>query len=221
MALTYPGAQDYVSRTYWAMKADFRLPECFISNDEPPGDFGIAHFHGLTANGCANLTFDNDRIPWEYTVKHEIGHALSAMWNGGSSAGPMHEAWWKVRGFPGTAWEAQLRAIDLDRQRLNGGYIYWPEEAFADTFAIVTMTNPPPPITYQYGLWLDRAKMRDFYKSLGAEMDKDAIKAAVIEALADFGLDADTFLFIKKRLAVDAHHQHAINGTVTTEPVEQ
>lgn len=230
MTLSYAGAQDFVNRIYFELRQEYRIPECFVSNDESAGDFGIAHFHGLTLDGCANLTFDNDRIPREYTVKHEIGHALSSMWNGGSSAGPMHEAFWVARGFaeaaktnpaiPATAWEAQLLAIQKEQVLENSGYRFWPEEAFADTFGVVN-TQYAFPITEQYGIWLDQAKMRDFYRALGEDMDKDAIKAAVVEALSDFGLDPNTFNFIKERLAKDAHHQHALNGTVTTEPVEQ
>lgn len=222
--LTYPGAQARVDRIYSELKAEYAIPECYTVQDEPQGDFGIAHFWGLK-NGCGSISFDSGYLPQEYTIRHEIGHALSALWNEGSNAGPMHERFWIARGFneapnaPHTAWQAQLLAIQKDKESPNGGYRYWPEEAFADTFGVV---NTPYgfPITEGYGVWLDQAKMREFYRSLGMATD-DQVYQQVIKALTNFGLDANTFNFIKERLAKDAHHQHGMNGTITSEPVEK
>ena len=47
------------------------------------------------------------------------------------------------------------------------------------------------------------------------DMTRDEVKAVVNEALAEFGLDPDTFKFIKDRLAFDAHHKH---DAETSEP---
>jgi hypothetical protein len=173
--LTYAGAEQYVQQIFANLKTEYALPDCLVTTDEPSGDFGIAHFWGLR-NGCASFTFDDNRIPTRYTISHEIGHSLSAMWNGGDSAGPMHEAWWKARGFTGTALEAQQHAIALEAQAINSGYRYWPEECFADTFGVVT-TPYGFPITEQYGIYLDQDRMRAFYKSLGDDMFGDGDRA--------------------------------------------
>lgn len=167
--LTYPGAQMYVEGLFYGLRLEYALPNAIDTHDEPAGDFGIAHFHGII-NGRGQLTFDNDRIPLRYTVTHECGHMLSSWATAKRGGDPftngLYDEFWAARGFPGTPMDSQLRALAAERIVLNSGYRYWPEEMFADTFGVV---NTPFgfPITDQYGIWLDQDALRAFYKSLG------------------------------------------------------
>jgi hypothetical protein len=51
------------------------LPTCALVGDEPAGDFGIAHYLGLSLAGCARMTFDVGYAPRAVTKAHELGHA--------------------------------------------------------------------------------------------------------------------------------------------------
>jgi hypothetical protein len=168
------------------------MPRGFITNDEPSGDFGIAHFNGLNSEGYARFTFDNHQVPTRYVVLHEIGHAVSAEiarrrdmnnWPSG-----LYDEYWAARNFPGRAWEAQLRAIELEKQCLNCGYRYWPEESFADTFGAVNSWGQGALITHFYDTYLDEGAMRAFYKNLqptlgGDDLAADPVIVAKLDAL--------------------------------------
>lgn len=187
MTLSYPGAQEFVTAIWYELRgAGYPLPKGFIANDEPSGDFGIAHTWGLS-NGLANFTFDAGRIPNRYTVVHEIGHAISAEWARRRDidqwSGGMYDAFWAARNFPGTAWQAQLNAIEVSKTSEAKGWRLWPEESFADCFACsATGYGEGSQITEGYGVHLDVEAMRHFYKNLEDNM---AITDDDISRIAD------------------------------------
>jgi len=183
MPLTFPGAEAVVESIHQELRAAYPLaiPPCINFQNEPAGDFGIAHFYGLdrsTPTVCDMLlTFDEDRIPARYVVCHELGHAISLNVTLKRGLDPflsgLYQEFWEARSFastaaaPHTPLDAQNLAIQKDQEVVNGGYRYWPEENFADAFgAVASGYGQGTLITNNYGAYLDENRLRTFYKSL-------------------------------------------------------
>lgn len=175
MPLTFPGAEAWVESIHERLRNKYKgVPGCLNISDESAGDFGIAHFLGLDSRTIRPddywLTFDNDRIPAEYVVAHEVGHSLSLnaqLARGGSNFdNGIYDGFWAARGFPGTPWEGQNEAIRLERvYGTNKGYQYWVEENFADAFGAVNTYGQGTLIT-RIDAYLDEPKLRAFYATL-------------------------------------------------------
>lgn len=173
--LTFPGAQEYVEAIHQELRRLYpAVPPCINYGDESAGDFGIAHFYGLDQTTARTddfrETFDNDRIPVRYVVCHELGHALSlnaTLLRGGNPfTNGLFDEFWAARGFPGTALEANDKAMAMEKVLLNSGYRHWPEENFADAFGAVNSYGQGTLITETYGAYLNEPRLREFYASL-------------------------------------------------------
>lgn len=193
--LSFPGATDVVAAIHAELRRTYRaVPPRLNVGDEPAGDFGIAHFYGLdrltARDDDFRLTFDAGRIPSRYVVCHELGHALSlnvTLKRGGDPfTNGLFDEFWEARGFtraidaPRTPMEGQELAMRLDRESLNGGYRFWPEEHFADAFGAINSYGQGTLITATYGAGLEEARLRDFFRSLGglymATLDQEDLR---------------------------------------------
>jgi hypothetical protein len=174
VGLTFPGAQAFVDQVHADLRRRYSaIPRNIAFSDEPAGDFGIAHMYYRTTGDL--ITFDEGRVPVLYVVAHELGHALSAnvtkLRGGNGFTNGLYDSFWGVRGYPGTPWEAQQRAIAAEAVRLNSGYRSWPEENFADAFGAVNSYGQGSLITEGYGAYLDESALRAFYASLEGVFD--------------------------------------------------
>jgi len=196
--LTFPGAQEAVLAVQAEIRQKCRaVPPKINYADEPAGDFGIAHFYGLDISTALDSdfreTFDAGRIPQRYVIIHELGHALSAnvsLYRGGDGfTNGLYNEFWRVRGFPGTPWEAQLKAIELtNTQGDAAGYKWWPEENFADAFGAVYSYGQGTLIT-RTDAYLNEPALRAFYSQLRgkymATLDSEDVQN-VAKAVANF-----------------------------------
>lgn len=116
------------------------MPRCLDLADEPGGDFGIAHFLGIDARGCARLTFDVDKPASRYVAIHELTHGLH-QYAGGSpfwmrDDDPALVALWRVLGSPLSLAAAIAIAIDIERRYgFAAAWPYYLGEIFADGLA--------------------------------------------------------------------------------------
>lgn len=159
------------------------------------GTFGLAWFRGLDTKDTTDPhddeprfqvrdDIDVDAIP--YVGFHESGHAFQetvarfiaqkrgVYWL--DVFDEIRERYWTMRGFPGTWMDGQLKATG------GGGWIYYPDESFADCFAWAMLTLHPIPgyvtgeWTWNYDgipIWQTPDKAVNFMRELANEAEED------------------------------------------------
>jgi len=121
---------------YESLAAEFpAVPRCLSVYAEPNGDWGVGHWLS-NADGCAQLTFDTDSRPLDWSIAHELGHALHAAAGGDPRAmfldDPVLSRYWPFRGF-------EPLATTIARATYEPFWGYFPGELFADEFAAVVL----------------------------------------------------------------------------------
>jgi hypothetical protein len=163
LPLTTGGSDSGEKLRAWYDIAESQFPiladEVIILPDTKIGTFGLAWCYGLDPETgwpmfAVRDDIDVDLTP--YIPFHEAGHAFQqtvAMaiaeqrgvhWT--VVFDEIRDRYWKFRGFPGTWWDGQLKAIN------GGGWSYYPDESFADAFAHVMLYLHPIP-WYVTGEW--------------------------------------------------------------------
>lgn len=137
-------ADEVVAAVHGELTLDYpAIPPCVQVEDEPVGDFGIAHYLGLTPGGCAHLTFDAGYEPLRWTIAHELGHAMHQYCGGSpfwmSEDDPVLSRFWPVRFPNGPSLGDVIRlAIRTEQEQgFGAAYGYYVGEIFADTFSRV------------------------------------------------------------------------------------
>lgn len=141
-------ADDYIRAVHAEISGKYpAVPKILHLSDEPAGDFGIAHFYGLSRDdGGAILSFDSGYQPGRRTVIHELGHAVHAV--GGEE---FLRRYWVVRGFPLSIEDANAEALRLQNEgQAFASWSRWPMESFAEDFACLEGTFGP--ITHDWGV---------------------------------------------------------------------
>lgn len=222
------------------------LPDdVIIHPDTEPHTFGIAWYRGIDpVTGFPIFAGRDDLVASPLVEKtpyvgfHEAGHAFQtvvARSLAERQGVSFHEAinagrasYWAMRGFPGTWWDANTRADSP-----AGGWRYYPDESFADAFAQVVFGYSVGEWTENYGLPIDVATARAFFKQLESEAtgghDVDEATTRTIarqeatDILAMYALEARETGFdpIKKAYDPLLKHKHGIDGTITTTPVTE
>lgn len=180
------------------------VPNAVFLTDEPNGDFGIAHYYGIsyddrvayrgtTEDGIAHMSFDSGYQPAEQTVVHEFGHAIDDNTDGVPDAwrvGPVRRQFWAVRGLPGTPEDSDARARELANQgHQYDSWRHWAVEIFAECFAACYASYGDIERTQNYGVPLDKSKMRAFFEGLRSnitkeeDMDAEQVKTIIRQML--------------------------------------
>jgi hypothetical protein len=194
-----------------------------IATDTPAGSFGLAWCYGLNSLGepVFAVRDDIDVDVVLYVGFHESGHAFQstcakfmAIKEGitfQQALDRIRQRYWTWRGFPGTWWDGQLKAIN------GGGWPYYPDESFADAFAHAMFWAHPFP-GYVTGEWTDNYGVTPEIWRRGAEayqffteLMQEAAPVAYVtqEELAAYQADVrNTLEAMKAELAKQAHHKH-------------
>lgn len=117
------------------------MAACLVVEDEPAGDFGLAHYYGRTPAGCARVSFDVGHTPPRARVAHELGgHDLH---RGGTPIGgpfwmepddPVLLGYWDAMQYTTSLRDAIDTALRVERERgFAAAWPYYPGEQLADT----------------------------------------------------------------------------------------
>lgn len=147
------------------------VPQADIAQTVPASAFGLAYYSGLTSEGRARINIRVNVTPNAPIIWHEAAHAMydHAEEVTGKSYITLLEGFWKARGFPGTAAEANEKAEAA--LAANGGhwdYPRWrmfPTEMWSEAFAASNIDGYTEK-TETYGVPLDRARVREFFANL-------------------------------------------------------
>lgn len=224
------------------------LPDAvLIREDTPAGTFGLAWYYGLdpdTGRPMFAVRDDIDIPATPYIGFHEAGHAFQTIVARGiakqqgtslqDAFDQVRARYWQMRGFPGTWLDAQMQAIN------GGGWMYFPDESFADAFAHVVFGYSNGEWTWnwngQYAIDVPRAAafMRELQaEARGDDMDEETVRRiagqVADEKVAAYALQARLTGFepIKQVLAEQAaqiraagsEHKHQTPATQTGGPV--
>jgi len=179
----------------------FLADDPILYPDTPAGTFGLAWCYGInqvTGQPYFAVRDDIDVDLYPYIGFHESGHSFqnTIAWLKSKKNGTewidefdiIRERYWAFRGFPGTWWDGQLKAIG------GAGWGYYPDESFADAFAhVILMLHPYPwyvtgEWTINYGMYLDINGMLEFVNQLASEVEGDELDAedkAVLREIRD------------------------------------
>lgn len=135
-----PHAADVVLAVHADLSAKYpAIARCLVVEDEPAGDFGVAHYYGRTSAGCARISFDVGYPPPRARVAHELTHDLHRA--GTSEGGPwwmdprdvVLRGYWAAMGYTTPLEEAISLALRVERERgFAAAWRYYPGEQLAD-----------------------------------------------------------------------------------------
>lgn len=180
-------AADFVRAVHQRLVADYpAIPDAIALMDESAHDYGIAHFlgidremfvregfayYGQTLDGIAVLTFDAGRVPAEWVVAHELGHAMHENCGGTPNSLSANDsvliAYWRAMGY--TTPLAEAVAFIEAQNDYFATHKWNPVEHFADAFAFVTANAFGSADFYRWGGGITAAKreeLRAFFASL-------------------------------------------------------
>lgn len=189
------------------MVAEGRYPilpdDVIIDGDTAAGTFGLAWYRGLDFETGFPIYAVRDDIviaQTPYIGFHEAGHAFQTIiarhfaelyqLTFMEAFNFVRERYWSMRRFPGTWYDAQLGAIN------GGGWMYYPDESFADAFAHVILRSAVPVHEWTWN-WNGQYALRPadaeaFFDDLqseafgGLNMDEARVRAIIDERLATF-----------------------------------
>lgn len=148
--------------------------------DEPAGDFGVAHFYGVTADDVIVLTFDSGYRPGIKTVWHEFGHALQSITDGETfpdlwSGSAAIRGYWTARRFPGTPADSDRRAQELGAQgKQFESWQHWATEIFAEGTSVASVPGTGE-LTATYGVPPPLDAMRAYLSALRDPDKEDTV----------------------------------------------
>ena len=162
-------ADAMVREMHGALLPLYPIPPCLEISDEPAGDFGIAHFYGVRADGCGVMTFDEGYLPSRHTVAHELGHGLHAYVQRFLDADPYGPGgvlfrFWSACGFTVTVGAATSQAAALEAA--GEAYQGWrrrPSEIIAELFAFAVLGDYLLTETYGADPWVLRDRALAFF----------------------------------------------------------
>lgn len=216
------------------------LPDdVMIRDDTSAGTFGLAWYYGIDREtGLPMFAVRDDIVisKTPYVGYHEAGHAFQTMVARGIAQvrglaldvayNEIRASYWAMMGYPGTWWDAQLYAVNG-----GGGWSYYPDESFADSFAHTVFGYFSGSWTQNYGIAYNVTRATAFFKELefeatgGNDLDeattRNIARQEAANAISRYSLEAIETGFAPMKAAYDPllKHKHGIDGSITTLPV--